>query len=44
MYDSTILSLDKIGMDVHINQFIIGIVEMIGACFSSYIIIVVKRK
>lgn len=44
MYDSTILSLDKIGVDVHTNQFVVGIVEMAAAIFSSYIVMIVKRK
>ena len=44
MYDSTLLSLDKIGVDVHTNQFLVGFVEMFAAVFSAYIVTIVKRK
>ena len=44
IYDGTILSLDKIGINIYLDQILIGLVEILGAIFCSYIIVKVKRK
>ena len=44
VYDGTILSLDKIGINVYLDQILVGLVEIGAAVFCSYIVIKVKRK
>ena len=44
IYDGTILSLDKIGISVYLDQILVGLVEIGAAIFCSYIIVKVKRK
>lgn len=44
VYDGTILSLDKIGINVYLDQILVGFVEIGAAIFCSYIVIKVKRK
>jgi hypothetical protein len=44
VYDGTILSLDKIGINVYLNQILVGFVEIFASIFTSWIIIKVKRK
>ena len=44
IYDGTILSLDKIGINVYLDQILVGLVEILSAVFCSYIVIKVKRK
>jgi hypothetical protein len=43
-YDGTIFSLDKIGLDVFVNQMLVGLVEISAAIFASYIVVKVFRK
>lgn len=44
IYDGTILSLDKIGVNVYLDQILVGFVEIFAAIFCSYIVVKVKRK
>ena len=44
IYDGTILSLDKIGISVYLDQILVGLVEIGAAIFCSIIIVKVKRK
>jgi hypothetical protein len=43
-YDGSLLSLDKIGEDVYVNQILVGLVEIGAAVFCSWVIIRVNRK
>ena len=38
MYDASIFSLDKIGINLYVNQFVVGIVEMTAAVFGCLIV------
>jgi mannose/fructose/N-acetylgalactosamine-specific phosphotransferase system component IID len=44
VYDGTILSLDKIGVNVYLDQILVGFVEIFAALFCSFIIVKMKRK
>jgi hypothetical protein len=44
IYDGTILSLGKIGINVFLDQMLVGLVEISAAIFASYIVAKVYRK
>ena len=44
MYDGTILSLDKIGINVYWDQILVGLVEIFAALYCSWVVVRVKRK
>ena len=44
VYDGTLLSLDKIGEDVYVNQILVGLVEIGAAVFCSWVVVRVNRK
>lgn len=43
-YDGTILSLDKLGINIYLDQMFVGVVEMGAAVFATWIIVRVERK
>ena len=44
IYDGTILSLDKIGINIYWDQILVGLVEIVAAVFCSYVVVRVKRR
>ena len=44
VYDGTILSLDKIGINVYWDQILVGLVEIFAAIYCSWVVVRVKRK
>jgi asparagine N-glycosylation enzyme membrane subunit Stt3 len=44
IYDGSILSLDKIGINVYLNQILVGLVEMVAAIICSWLVVKVQRK
>lgn len=44
IYDGSILTLDKIGINVYFNQIFVGVVEVSAALFGSWIVPKVFRK
>ena len=44
VYDGSLLSLDKIGEDVYVNQILVGLVEIGAAVFCSWVVVRVNRK
>ena len=44
IYDGTILSLDKIGINVYLDQILVGLVEIGAAFFCAYMVVKVRRK
>lgn len=44
VYDGTILSLDKIGVNVYWDQILVGLVEIFAALYCSWVVVRVKRK
>ncbi len=43
-YDGTILSLDKLGINIYLDQMFVGVVEIGAAVFASWIVAKVERK
>jgi hypothetical protein len=37
-YDGTLLSLSKLGINVYLDQMLVGILEIFAAIFASYIV------
>ena len=44
VFDGTLLSLDKFGLNVYFDQMLVGIVEICAAIFAAYIIPKVARR
>jgi hypothetical protein len=44
IYDGTLLSLDKFGLNVYFNQMLVGLVEIFAALFAVYVIPKTNRK
>ena len=43
MYDASIFSLDRIGINLYVNQFVVGMVEMMAAVFGCLIVASIYR-
>ena len=43
-FDGTILSLSKIGINVYLDQMLVGILEVFAAFFATFIVTKVERK
>jgi hypothetical protein len=43
-FDGTILSLSKIGINVYLDQMLVGVLEVFAAFFATYIVTKVERK
>lgn len=44
IFDGTLLSLNKFGINVYFDQILVGFVEIFASIFGAYIVPKVKRK
>lgn len=44
IYDGTLFSLDRIGLNLYLNQIVIGAAEVFAALYANIVVIRVKRK
>ena len=44
IFDGTLLSLNKFGINVYFNQILVGFVEIFASTFGAYIVPKVQRK
>lgn len=44
IYDGTLFSLNRIGLNLYLNQIVIGAAEVFAALYANIVVIRVKRK